>query len=558
MRTFSRLLIFAALLSGCGQGSGTKPGNPLQATLDFIRGHGFPSLASLKPSLPPQLARLAGVQTDATGLPAIPDDLTGATFGDDTAAINGVLGDARGLSAQGFSEARRLEAMVQNMATPIYDLLGRTDLFSSGDPGPSTKTSASMLVDPSTQGSQGAPSVFDDLANSLSYAIDTGGANGVPSYIVLAADAATGSIDISGLWPDAGNFKTGFRAKVRLGSLDDLDVALTLAPSSIGGLVPGWKERGCAEDLWQVDVKALGGGQKSLEVRSHECPGARDAVSSLSLASLDGGTWGLTGGFAQSFDDSSADTLRGFLGKRQGFVVQAASPSALDRLAAAAAVLGESDFGAPTQEKIDQFGIGQLVARYFQTKYFSPRVQKAKKGTIFTNYDNVAYWTCYADGVSDVVENQVPTVKNLCAGSDIDVDDALGVLTSLNDAIKGVGLVPGNVKSTVKALVDVLTIRNTLFVGGDSAVAYKTPPDEAFGALDDKRKQALPAALGDTAWKEGASHLLLPVKASEVPDSPYKALAGGISKFLKSECQALVGDAASKAGKAADAIGVCG
>src|SRR4051812_33987753 len=124
---FVSLVTVTMLFAGCGPGDGPKAPNAIQATLDYIRLHGFPSLADLKPSLPPQLARIPGVSTDATGLPAVPDNLGGATFGDTAASINQVLGDARELSAQGFSESRRLEAVLQNLASPVYDLLGRSD-----------------------------------------------------------------------------------------------------------------------------------------------------------------------------------------------------------------------------------------------------------------------------------------------------------------------------------------------------------------------------------------------------------------------------------------------
>jgi hypothetical protein len=546
-------LLVGPLVTACGKGDGPKPPNALSATLDYIRQNGFPKLADLKPSLPAQLARISGVDTDEAGMPVVPDNLGEATFGDSSAAINKVLADATELSTQGFSEARRLEAVLENLATPVYDLLGNADLFAATG---STGGAQGLIT---TQGAAaGAASVFDDLADVLTYAIDTGGENGMPSYVVLAGSAATGTIDISGLWPDAGNFLTGFRARVRLAGVDDFSVDLTLAPARISGLIPKWQSQSCADDLWQVTIGATPGDGRSLSVKSHECPAERDALSTLSLASLDDGTWSLQGGFAQSYADADEDTLRGFLGVRQGFVVQAASPSSLDRLAAAAAILGEPDFAAPSQETIDEFGIGQVVARYFQAKYFDPRRKKAKDGSIFTNYDNVAYWTCYADVVADAVADEVPTVKDLCKGEDIDIDATLGVVTALNDAIAGESLVPSNVKKTVKALVDVLTIRNTLFVGTDADVHYKVAPDEDFEALDTKRKAALPAALSDTSWKDESSRSLPSVQKSEVPDSPLKALASGVESFLKKKCQALVGDATTKAGKTADASDYCG
>ena len=62
----------------------------------------------------------------------------------------------------------------------------------------------------------------------------------------------------------------------------------------------------------------------------------------------------------------------------------------------------------------------------------------------------------------------------------------------------------------------------------------------------------------DQRWKDAASRLLPPVLTKDVPDSPLAAIQGGLQSFLKSQCEALVGDAAAKAGKSADASGVCG
>jgi len=233
-------------------------------------------------------------------------------------------------------------------------------------------------------------------------------------------------------------------------------------------------------------------------------------------------------------------------------VVQAAASSDLHKLAAAAAVLGESDFDEPTQASIDEFGVGQLVARFFQVKYFKPRRDQAKDGNIFTEYDNVAYWTCYADGVSSTVKNKVPATKDMCGGKTIDVESALGALTSLNNAIKGNDLAPSDVKKSVKALVDILTIRNTLFVGSEGDLAYKVAPDDAFKALDDSRKSALPAALGDTLWKEAAQGRLARLTAAEIPDTPIKALTKGLNNFMKVQCASIAADAADKAGKSTD------
>ena len=97
--------------------------------------------------------------------------------------------------------------------------------------------------------------------------------------------------------------------------------------------------------------------------------------------------------------------------------------------------------------------------------------------------------------------------------------------------------------------MDVLTIRNTLFVGSEGDLAYKVAPDNTFKALDDSRKATLPAALGDTLWKEAAQGRLARLTAADIPDTPLKALTKGLNNFLKVQCANIAADAAEKAGK---------
>jgi hypothetical protein len=548
--------------AGCGE----KPSggaNPIAATLDYIRAHGFPRLADLLPALPPQLARIPGVETSATGLPALPGDLGGATFSD----LDGLVGEAQTLAAQGFSETRRLEALAQNLAAPVHNLLGRSDLFravtnGAGDGvGSGTGSSGAFLADGATDVAASGGTVqniFDELLSRAEFAIDTGGKDGLPAYVVLGSDPDASTLEISGLWAAENDaFDTGLHASLRLASLDDMAVSFTLKPGQLTGLVPGWAEGACADDLWQVSIAATPDGTRRLDVTTRECPTERDAVSTMSFARAGDGPWQLVGGFAQSF--AGATGLRGFLGERQGFVVQAAAASDLAKLAGAAAVLGESDFAAPSQDAVDQFGVGQLLARYFQESYFAAKLKAAKSGGLFGSYDNFAYWLCLAPVVADAVEEAAAGAKSLCKGKPIDVESTLGVLQSLDEAIADEDLVPSSVQKTVSRLVQILTIRNTLFVGSDGALGFKKAPDQVFAQLDEARKGELPATLGATEWTNGAIALLPRRARAEIPTSPFAALKGGLSSFLRSECETLTGDAAAKAGesveKATDACG---
>ena len=546
----------ALALSGCGAAGGGGS-NAAAATLDYIRAHGFPRLADLMPSLPAQLARIPGVDTSATGLPALPSDLGGASFDN----MDALLGEAQTLAAQGFSESRRLEASVLSLANPIHNVLGQSNLFQAAgldsDSSVGSTGSGAFLADSPPSG--GGVNLFDQLLNASQFAVATNGEGGMPSYLMLGIDAASESVDISGLWPENAAFHTGFNARVRLNAADDFALTLTLAPARIAGLVSDWTKTSCADDVWQVTVGASPTTGRSLEFATQECPSDRNAVSTVKFAQDSAGTWQFAGGFAQTFADLDAKTLRGFLGARQGFVVQAAAADDLSKLAAAAAVLGESDFAAPSQANIDQFGVGQLIAHYFQAKYFEPKRSAAASDDITSNYDNTAYWMCDAPGVSSTVKGQAAAAKDLCAGRSADVEPALAAMTSLKNGLDDAIFAPSTLKTTVSRLVSILSIRNTLFVGTDGALAYKKAPDQTFSTLDDSRKAITPSALGATDWVADAASKMKTLKAAEIPDTPYKAVAGGLSKFLKGECESLVGDAATKAGKSTNAAtGACG
>ncbi len=562
VRSLLPLIIGALAATACGKGAGAT--NAAQATIEFIRKNGFPKLSTLMPALPPQLARIPGVATGGTGLPELPRAVSGADFDHLTA----LLAEAQGLAAQGFSESRRLEGSLQNLVAPAYDLLGRADLFTPGEPGAGSRTEdssssprdggAALLAD---SGGGGVQSLFEDLLSQVRYAVDTGGKNGLPQYLVLGTDAKLGTVDISGVWHEGDAFATGFAAKVRLNSLDDFYVSITFAPGKLSGLLADWSAAKCGDDVWQLAVGAEPAGERTLSVTARECAASRDAVSQLALARGAGdaaGAWKLTGAFAQNFDGADPDTLRGFLGRRQGFVMQAAAASDASRLAAAAAVLGEADFHAPTQDKIDRFGVGALLARYFQAKYFDPKAKAAANGSAFDQYDNVAYWMCEAPVVAAAVQAEVGNTRELCASTALDVETILAALRALQKKVRSVGIVPQAVDDEISGVLGVLAIRNTLFVGGGGELAYKNAPDQTFASLDDARKTALPGSVGDAAWLGGAQAALPRLTQAEIPDTAYKALQSGLGGFVKAQCKALASDAQKKAGKADTAAAACG
>jgi hypothetical protein len=544
MKVVTSILALLPLLAACGESSNSSSAHPAAKTLAFIRANGFPKLSELLPSLPPQLARIPGVETSASGLPSLPDAADAATFED----LDALLSEAQQLATQGFSEARRMEATLLNLAGPIYDMLGRPDLFAraAGAAGAAGDDEPAGLTLREAGGS-----VFEHMVDELEFSVATGGTGGMPAYVVLGVAPGITGIRISGLWPEGEGFVTGFDATLRLDALDDMELTLTLVPGRTAGLLADWKSGSCADDLWQLVLTATPEGEKTMMVNAHECPGERNAVSSMQLGRAATGDWRISGGFAQTFAAADGESLRGWLGARQGFVMQAAASGDLSKLAGAAAVLAESDFAAPTQELIDQFGVGQLLSRYFNDVYWKPMLADEA-------LDSPAYWMCSAPFVSDAILDEVDGAKELCKGKPLDPEIVLTTLSDVRKAVEDSGLAPDDVLETLDGLVAVLQIRNSLFVSGDGALAFKDAPDDSFAPLDGARKGALPAALAATDWKVAALAQLPLVAAKDLPGSAFEALAGGLGRFLGDECKALAADASSKAGKQADLVKLCG
>lgn len=544
MKVFASILVLLPVLAGCGESSNSSSAHPAAKTLAFIRENGFPKLSALLPSLPPQLARIPGVETSASGLPSLPAATDGATFDD----LGALLAEAQQLSAQGFSEGRRMEATLLNLAGPIYDMLGRADLFAQA------AAAAGGAEDDEPAGltlKEAGGGVFEHMVDELEFSVATGGVGGMPTYVVLGAAPDITGIRISGLWPEGDGFATGFEAALRLDALDDMELTLTLVPGRIAGLLSDWKGGSCADDLWQLALTATPDGEKTMIVNAHECPAERNAVSSMRLGRMATGDWRISGGFAQTFAAADGKSLRGWLGARQGFVMQAAASADLAKLAGAAAVLAESDFAAPTQALIDQFGVGQLLSRYFNDVYWKPMLADDE-------LDSPAYWICSAPFVSDAILDEVDGAKDLCKGKPLDPEIVLATLIDVREAAADSGLAPDDLLETLDGLAAVLRIRNSLFVSGDGAVAFKEAPDDSFAPLDGARQGTLPDALAATDWKATALERLPLVAAGDVPGSAFEALAGGLGKFLGDECKILAADASDKAGKQADLATLCG
>jgi hypothetical protein len=538
------------LVTACGPmtNAGTSG---FHQTLEYIRNHGLPSLSKLIPALPSQFASASGVRTDASGKPEIPAGNVSLGFGAD---IDELAAEARQLSVQGFSEARRIEASIQNFAGPVYDMLGRAELFTQLA-GISPEDAQLLAQSQGESELSAASQIFDQLFTQSAFAIYTGGIEGMPSYLMLGTSLDETAVEISGLFAKPnGKFSTGFKSSLKFDETDGLQIELMFQPGVLSGLIPGWKQGVCDGDAWKITAAVPGletSGAAQLAVSSIECPDQRNAISTLQFGQTESGNWQFGAAFAQTFADAPADSLRGWLGNRQGFVIQATASPQLEKLSAAAAVLPEDSFSGVTQDQIETFGIGSLLVEFFRAKYWQPKRDSARSGNIFTNYDNLSYWTCDAAIVSSSIQNEAAAARQLCQGQTIDIEDGLKLLASTKKNIASQSLVPAEVKATVNLLIDLLTVRNSVFLGAKSSVSYKTAPDSEFSALDDDRKANAPVvnSIASTEWLGSVQAAMREMESDEIPDTAFKAISSSLQSFVRAECLDLSAESANKAGK---------
>jgi hypothetical protein len=551
------VLCLSTILSACAPISGGG-NSAFERTLQYIRLNGFPSLADLIPGLPRQFADVEGVETDEVGKPTIPTASASLGFGAD---LDKLAAEAQALSVQGFSEARRIEAALQNFASPVVNMLTKAELF-SGLGGAVIGTEGQLLVESSDLPLESASQIFDQLIQTARFAIATGGKNGLPEYLVLGVAPGDAGIEIGGLFLDQSTdstmYETGFHTRLNFDPEGALKIELSFKPTMLTGLINSWSSDSCGDDLWTFSAVASQGSESSdnqLTISSQECPESRNSVSSISFGQDSSQRWNLHASFAQNFAEATSDSLRAFLGDRQGFVLQASASQKLDKVAAAAAVLKESDFDNATQEMIDRFGIGQLMADFFTAKYWQPKRDAAKEGSIFTNYDNISYWACDNMLVSGSVKSEVSSARELCEGDSVDVEDGLSFLTSLKKNMAQTSLVPKDVSESVNGLIDVLSFRNSIFVGKDSEVNYKKAPEESFEELDQSRKSSAGglSAISSLGWRESVSANFQKIPPTEIPEVGFTTITNSISGFFKEQCNTLSGDSAERAGRNAEA-----
>lgn len=540
-------LLFGCLgLAGCGPKAGSTSMDFFK-TINFIKENGLPSLSELFLGLPSQFSQIKGVSTSATGIPGLPSNLAGTKLSSGSLNFSPLLSEANVLSAQGFSEARRIEALLQNVLNPVFNMVDQGNLFVESTLGASP--GAGMMLQ--NTGNSTVDHVIDLLTEELAFAVNLGNVEGMPSHLLFEASQSEDFISITGYWPEEGDaLHAGFKTQLRLEALDDFDIKFFVSPKSASGLIGSWSETSCSDDLYSVSLSS-GVSGKSVNISSIECPSDRNAVSTLGLAQTDVGM-NINGVFSQTYADASSGSLRQWLGERQGFIMQATVAPELDKVAAAAAVLKSDDFANPSQESVENFGVSHLLSGFVQETWWQPTLKKAGS----TSFDNIAYWTCKAPFVASEIKGASAEAKTLCAGNEASVDGLVDTLEDLKSELKGVSLA-SSVRKPIETLIDVLTIRNSIFIGSDAGLAYKTAPDETYTALNDKRKELGVHALDDLAWKSDVVTELVNTTVGDLPDSAFESVAGNLTGFFNSQCQALVSDATSKAKKSDSNTSVC-
>ena len=547
------------LTSSCGPASSAGGTSDFQRTLAYLASNGLPSFASLFPSLPTSFVQIEGVNTDATGLPSQPTNLDGSVLSTGSPDLSNLLVEAKVLSGQGFSEARRLEALVQGLIQPVFQVTGQKSLFQAvglagagfndeGQPNLSYGED-SPLADSSLSSENSIATLFEELNVLDSFVVELSPSAGVPSHIVFAKVQSDDLVHVTGIWPDAkgGGYNAGFDIAFKILGADEFQFKFALAPNISGTTVGNWTNGSCADDVWEVSLAKLAD-KTEAAVTSIECASANNRVSALSI-SRDGTAFNIGSTFAQNFSDAKSGSIRDFLGKRQGFVLQASASSDLSEVAAAAAVLKETDFKTGGQAAVDRFGVGQLLVDFVLAKYWEPKKSSISGGFFPSASDltNVAYYACES-ALSSSIKSAVSGTSELCSGTQVSAESLVQTMIGLKTKLDGLP-VSDSVKSDAKSIVDILTIRNSIFLKTNQAVQYKEAPSDTLRSLETSRMNASLPGLDSRDWSEGARSLLRPISMSQLQKSSFTANPSKLASFLNLQCNSILSAAQDKAAK---------
>ncbi len=191
-----------------------------------------------------------------------------------------------------------------------------------------------------------------------------------------------------------------------------------------------------------------------------------------------------------------------------------------------------------------------------QALYWSPLYDEASKLNIFNGSSNLAYWTCFSSLTKQVFSDASDYVSDLCQKNDLDVEPFIETMTVVRDTINDYSP-PSSIKTTVNGIVDVIEIRNEIFIGSEGEIAYKDAPDDDYKSLAEARSELGLEVLADLSWQAGTKQRLASLSRSDLPNSLFSSSADAINSFLKKTCESLIEDASGKAKKDTDKESGC-
>lgn len=571
------------LVNGCGEllpKDSSNSNYSFMDTLNFISQNGLPKLNELMPALPNQLALVKGVNVSSSGLPERPGE-TNLNVAEikTTAQVETLLNDASAISSQGFSELRRIESVLANFLTPVYEVMNQNDLFSKleNPVGDSNRPDlADIFSETGLRESRSVDygSIFSQLVSSLSYTVALGESDVLPEFLKLSAIPNDEKIYISGLFNVGGDdLATGFALGLRIASMNDFDIDFTFAPNHLSGMIGSWKSEQCADDLFKIRLSSQSE-SRSASISSLECAENAGASSQLSILQSNDAL-SISGGFVQNYPGVRSDSLRGFLGEKQGFILQAAASPDLSKMSAAAAVLGESDFTAANPDSVSQFGVGELLGKFINAKFWTPKLkaQKNYNGLSLSHYENPAFLLCntfVSTTLSLSLQDGIEEINKLCAGEDVpgesylagfstlsrNISSSTNSLASTLQTITFGAISSSKVKqataSTVLFLdkvVSVLKFRNNIHISSDAEIFFKEVPNSDYEPLVSTLKSISIVTLNDLNWQDQARLELPTLNRKNLPKIEFGSSLDGLRDYFTSTCNRFAEEVNAETGK---------
>ncbi len=546
---------FLVLSSGVPTGScgllGGPSGGQGNSTLDYLSKNGLPRIDDILPALPLEFSRQSGVDVGSDGLPKLQSSLPGVSIkpGSGAADFIKLANETTQMSMWGFSEARRLEALVRNFAGPVLSMLGESKLFSSLNQG-GQSSNPGLMQDSSASGFVG--NLFGNLLSQASFSVALPERLGFPTHLVLSAPRGANGVSVEALWPTGSALNTGMLINFALSGQGSGDIEIAFAPGMMKGLVKSWTGNTCADDLFSMKIsRDVASGLKSFTLNSFECPKTRNALGTLTLAGKAGRLL-VGGGFAQNFDLESLSGPRKYLGARQGVLLQTGinSEGSENFVASSVAVAKESDLKSLSASKIlEKFGVANLLANYLVSEYWKP-INSSRSA----DPTNMAFWMCggfsFGPSLVDFLSSSSKsTLKDLCADKEVDAEPMLSAFSDVESAMSSVPSSVSDVVAPVSYLAKVLSVRNVIFANGN-ATHYKSVSGSQFKSADSYRAEAtLPSEGWLSGTPESIQSKFRTVEVAKLPTIAFGASSSNLGEFARSTCSTLITDALSKAGK---------